>query len=161
MGKRKVVNVPVNKKAEGESFAKELEKMGRYMVGMALVSLKTIGHYDTLDRTSEFYFFVDGGKVFKRRVPDRGEIQLRENQSFEAKTDDFTLWCEFVQFQANEEKVLKIKVALMEADPGVDEKLGEAEFTIKCPSETDYVILDSKDGKTKAKFKIYAKKTLY
>jgi hypothetical protein len=160
MAKRRVVNVPIDKHAEGESFSKELEKTGRYMVGMALVSLKTVGRYD-LDRTSEFYFMVDGGKIFRRRIPDRGNIELRENQVFEAKTDEFTLWCEFITFKTDQEKILKIKVQLKESDPGIDDMLGEAEYTIKCPQETEYVILDSKDGKTKAKFKIYAKKTLY
>lgn len=160
MPKRRVVNVAVNKHAEGESFAKELEKKGRYVFGIALESLKTVGRYD-LDRTNEFYFLVDGGKIFKRRVPDRGEIELRENQVFECKSDDFTLWSEFRTFKDGDEKVVKIKVYLKEADPGLDQTIGEQEYTIKCPQETEYVILDSNDGKTKAKLKIYAKRTLY
>jgi hypothetical protein len=160
MAKRKVVNVPINKHAEGESFAKELEKTGRYMFGIALESIKTVGRYD-VDRTNEFYFMVDGGKVFKRRVPDRGEIQLRENQVFECKSDDLTLWSEFRTFRDDEEKVAKITIFLKESDPGLDQTLGEQEYTIRCPQETEYVILDSKDGKTKAKLKIYSKRTLY
>lgn len=162
MAKRRVVNVAVDKHAEGESFSKEMEKKGRYMVGIALESLKTITHYDTLDRTSEFYFEVEGGKLWKKRVPDKGVIELRENQVFESKSNDFTMWCEFITFKEGEDKVVPITIRLREEDPGSkDELLGEITIKIKCPQETDYMILDSKDGKTKAKLKIFAKKTLY
>jgi hypothetical protein len=157
---RRLVRVTVDKHAEGESFAKELEKAGRYWAGISLVSLKTIGRYD-LDKQSEFYFLVDGGKLFKNRVPNKGTIQLRENQDFQSKSDNLTLWSEFVTFKANEEKVVKIKIQLKEEDPGLDPTLGEQEFIIKCPQETEYVILNSKDEKTKAKLKVYSHKTVY
>lgn len=154
------VKVAVNKKAEGESFSKELEKRGRYMVGICLESLKTIGRYD-VDKTGEFYFLVDGGKLFRSRIPDKGNIELRENQVFESRSDTFTLWSEFVTFKDEEDKVVKINIQLKESDPGVDDKLADQDFTIKCPQETEYVMLESKDGKTKAKLKIYAKKTIF
>ena len=157
----KKVKVHVNKHAEGESFAKELEKSGRYMVGIALESLKTITHYDVVNRTSEFYFLVDGGKMFRSRVPNKGNIELRENQTFECKSDDLTLWSEFTKFKEGEEKVVKVTIQLKEESPGIDAVISEATYEIKCPDETKYVILDSKDGKTKAKLKIYSKKTTY
>jgi hypothetical protein len=157
---RRMVRVAVDKHAKGESFKKELEKSGRYMVGISVISLKTIGKYD-IDRTSEFYFLVDGGKTFKNRVPGKGCIELRENQVFNAKSDPFTLWSEFVKFKRGDEKVIKVKVQLKEEDLGIDSTLGEQTFEIKCPSKTEYVILNSKDEKTKAKLKIYSKSTVY
>lgn len=155
------VKVPVNKKAKGESFSKELEKSGRYMVGIALESLKTVGKYDLLNRTNEFYFRVDSTGVFRTRVPNKGCIELRENQAFLGKSDKLTLWSEFVKFKKDEERKVKVEVQLREEDPGKDEVLAKKTFEIKCPSATRYEVLQSKDGLTKAKLKIYAKKTLY
>lgn len=155
------VKVPVNKHAKGESFSKELEKFGRYMVGISLESLKTVGKYDLLNRTNEFYFRVDSSGVFRTRVPNKGCIELRENQSFLAKSDKLTLWSEFVKFKKDEDKKVIVEVQLREEDPGKDSVLAKKKFTIKCPSNTAYEVLQSKDGLTKAKLKIYAKKTLY
>ena len=50
------VKVAVNKTAKGESFTKELEKFGRYIVGISLESLKTVGKYDLANRTNEFFY---------------------------------------------------------------------------------------------------------
>ncbi|MCP4763353.1 MAG: hypothetical protein GY870_16385 [archaeon] len=158
---RKMVRVTVDKHAKGESFSKELEKAGRYMVGISLVSLKTIGKYD-MDRNNEFYFKIDGGKAFNSRVPNKGNIELRENQVFNSKSDTFTLWSEFARFKKGQDKIVKVKITLKEDDPGLsDDVLGSQEFEIKCPQATKYVILNSKDEKTKAKLKVFAKKTLY
>ncbi len=155
------VKVPINKSAKGESFRKELEKSGRYMVGVALESLKTVGKYDTLDRTNEFYFRIDADNVFRTRIPNKGCIELRENQSFLAKSDKLTLWSEFIKFKKEEEKLVQVKIELREEDPLKDSVLVKKIIKIKCPSRTSYEVLTSKDGKTKAKLKIYAKSTLY
>jgi hypothetical protein len=56
---------------------------------------------------------------------------------------------------------LKIFYLYAKEDPGKDMVLVKKTFEIKCPSKTRYEILESKDGKTKAKLKIFAKKTLY
>ncbi|WP_457557783.1 hypothetical protein [Candidatus Harpocratesius sp.] len=155
------VKVPINKKAKGESFSKELEKSGRYMIGITLESLKTVGKYDLMNRTNEFYFRVDSKGVFHTRVPNKGCIELRENQAFLGKSDKLTLWSEFVKFKKDEERVVEVEIQMREEDPGKDQILAKKTFTIKCPSATKYEILQSKDGLTKAKLKIYAKKTLY
>ena len=87
----KRIKVAVNKHAKGESFSKELEKYGRYIVGISLESLKTVGKYDLMNRTNEFYFRVDSSSVLRTRVPNKGNIELRENQSFLSKSDKLTL----------------------------------------------------------------------
>ena len=151
------------KHAKGESFSKEKERRGRYVVGVSLVSLKTIGRYD-VDRRNEFYFKVDGGKTFKNRVPNRGNIELRENQTFVVKSDDITLWSEFARFKDGDEKIIRVSIELREDDPlkaGKIEKIGSIDLAIKCPSKTDYIMLDSDDGETKAKLKVYAKETRF
>ena len=157
----KRIKVPVKKHAKGQSFSKELEKFGRYIVGISLESLKTVGKYDALNRTNEFYFRVDSSSVFRTRVPNKGNIELRENQAFLAKSNKLTLWSEFVKFTKEEDKVIEVEVQLREEDPGKDTVLAKKKFKIKCPTATKYEILQSKDGKTKAKLKIFAKKTLY
>ncbi len=157
----KKIKVAVNKHAKGESFSKELEKFGRYIVGISLESLKTVGKYDLANRTNEFYFRIDSSSVFRTRVPNKGNIELRENQAFLSKSDKLTLWSEFVKFKKEEEKIVTVEIQLREEDPGKDTVLVKKTFEIKCPSKTRYEILESKDGKTKAKLKIFAKKTLY
>ncbi|UYP48746.1 hypothetical protein NEF87_005031 [Candidatus Lokiarchaeum ossiferum] len=155
------VKVPVNKSAKGESFKKELEKFGRYIVGISLESLKTVGKYDLTNRTNEFYFRVNSDGVLRTRVPNKGCIELRENQAFLSKSDKLTLWSEFVRFKKDEERFVEVEIQMREEDPGKDSVLAKKNFKIKCPSKTMYEILQSKDGKTKAKFKIYAKQTSY
>lgn len=157
----KKIRVPVNKRAKGESFSKELEKFGRYIVGISLESLKTVGKYDLANRTNEFYFRVNSTGVFRTRVPNKGNIELRENQAFLSKSNKLTLWSEFVKFKKDEEKIIEVEIQLREEDPGKDSVLVKKTFKIKCPTTTKYEILESKDGKTKAKLKIFAKKTLY
>jgi len=157
----KRIKVAVNKHAKNESFAKELEKHGRYIVGISLESLKTVGKYDLTNRTNEFYFRIDSSSVFRTRIPNKGNIELRENQAFLSKSDKLTLWSEFVKFKKEEEKIVRVEIQLREEDPGIDTVLAKKKFEIKCPSKTKYEILESKDGKTKAKLKIFSKVTLY
>ena len=151
----------IDTSAKGQNFKKEDELYERFMVGVSLISLKTIGKHDLVNRTNEFYFKADGGKAVKSRTPDIGTINLRENQVFEARSDQFTIWSEFAQFRQNEEKVVNVTVELREQDVGRDDRLGKEQLTIKCPQKTDYMILQDKKGETKAKLKIYAKETRY
>ena len=160
MSPRRYVKTSKNTHAEGENFSEELERKGRYMVGISLVSIKTIGKHD-VDRTSEFYFKADAGEARKSRIPNKGCIELRMNQEFIAKSDQFTIWSEFIQFKDGDEKVVRVKVQLRDNDPLIDDRLAEENFEIKCPSKTEYVILQDKKGITKAKLKIFAKKTRF
>lgn len=160
MTPRRYVKTYKNTHAEGESFSEELERKGRYMVGISLVSIKTIGKHD-LDRTSEFYFRANAEGARRTRIPNKGYIELRINQEFIARSDQFTIWSEFVQFKDGDEKVVNINVQLRDNDPLIDDRLAERDFTIKCPSKTQYVILQDDKGVTKAKLKIFAKKTRF
>ncbi len=151
----------VDTHAKGENFKEEDEVYERFMVGISLVTLKTIGKHDLINRTNEFYFKADGGKAIKSRTPDEGTINLRENQVFNPRSDDLTIWSEFAQFMQGEEKVVNVTVELRERDIGRDDRLAKETFNIKCPSKTDYIILQDKKGKTKAKLKIYSNDTRY
>lgn len=160
MTPRRYVKIVKDTHAEGESFAEELERKGRYMVGISLISIKTIGKSD-LDQTSEFYFKANAEGALRARIPNKGNIEIRRNQEFIARSDQFTIWSEFVQFRDGEDAVVKVKVQLKENDPLINDKLAEEEYLIRCPSKTQYVILQDDKGQTKAKLKIFAKKTRF
>ncbi len=158
---RTVKVMPKRTHATGEGLSKELEKKGRYMVGITLMSLKTAKKRDLIGH-SEFYFMSKGDKAkIPSRMPNSGEIQLMMNQSIEFKSDDLTLWSEFVTFKEGEDRQVKVKVQLKEADPGIDSVIAEKEFVIKCPMPTDYFVIESPDKLTEAKVKVYAHKTIF
>ncbi|MHA1734430.1 MAG: hypothetical protein ACTSU5_21025 [Promethearchaeota archaeon] len=157
----KMVHVGPDRRAEGESFADVREKPGRFFVSVSLVNLRTVKVYDIIDRTSDFYFKVDGGKAWKSRVPNKGTFQLRENQDLRMEKNQLTLWSELVKFDEDDEKVVQVRVQLREQDPArKDKTLAEETYEIKCPMRTKYVILQTPDEKTKAKLRLYAAKTL-
>ena len=99
----------VDTSAKGQNF-KEDELYERYFIGISLVSLKTIAKHDLMNRTNEFYFKCDGGKAIKSRTPDIGTINLRENQVFEAKSDQLTIWSEFITLTKNQDKITVVRV---------------------------------------------------
>jgi hypothetical protein len=125
------------------------------------MSLKTLKDYDVLGWRGEFYFKVDGPKLFKARWPNKGTIKLQRNQEFTSRAD-MSLWTQFKTVRANEEIVEKIKVILRERDDlKKDHTVAEQEFEIKLPSRTEYVILQDDKENTKAKLRIQATRTRY
>ena len=58
------------------------------------MSLKTLKDYDIFGWRGEFYFKVDGPKVFKARFPNKGTIKLQKNQEFTSRAD-MSLWSQF------------------------------------------------------------------
>lgn len=153
---RRLMKMGVDTHAKGESF--EYEKKERYYINLSLLSLKTLEDYD-IGRGGEFYFKVK--RKFKtRRVPDRGEIFLMENQVFSAR-QDFTLWTEFLELEQGDEKDIEIEVSLYERDYKWDKKVFEVDVPIKLGAQTDYVILEDTAKKTKAKVKIAALRTRF
>jgi hypothetical protein len=156
MGRRVIVT---GKKthAKGETF--EIGTKDRYYVNVSLLSLKTQKDYD-IDKGGEFYFKVHRGTGHNRRVPDMGEIHLQANQGFEAR-QDFTLWTEFIQLKQGDEKQMELEIGLYERDVLKDDTVFEEKLPIKLGGESDYLILQNEDGKTKAKLKIAANRTRY
>ena len=142
--------------AKGETF--EYEHKDRYYINVALLSLKTLEDYD-IGRGGEFYFKVKR-KWKGRRVPDRGEIHLMENQVFTAR-QDFTLWTEFVELEQGDSKDVELEVALFERDVHWDKKIFEVDVPITLGSKTEYVVLEDAAEKTKAKVKISALRTRF
>jgi hypothetical protein len=133
----------------------------RYLISIDLMSLKTLKDYDVLGWRGEFYFKVDGPKLFKARWPNKGTIKLQRNQEFTSRAD-MSLWTQFKTVRANEEIVEKIKVILRERDDlKKDHTVAEQEFEIKLPSRTEYVILQDDKENTKAKLRIQATRTRY
>jgi len=125
------------------------------------MSLKTLKDYDILGWRGEFYFKVDGPKVFKARFPNKGTIKLQKNQEFTSRAD-MSLWSQFKTVKVDEPAVEKLKVILREMDHlKKDETVAEQEFEIKLPSKTQYVILQDEKEKTKAKLRIQATRTRY
>ena len=79
--------------AKGQNF-KEKEYRERYLVGITLISIKTIAKHDLLDRTNNFYFKANSGKAVKTRIPDKGTINLLPltiNKSSDAPPTKFPL----------------------------------------------------------------------
>ncbi|MFX0034020.1 MAG: hypothetical protein ACFE9I_00090 [Candidatus Hermodarchaeota archaeon] len=125
------------------------------------MSLKTLKDYDIMGWRGEFYFKVDGPKVFKARFPNKGTIKLQKNQEFTSRAD-MSLWSEFKTVRTGETAIEKLKVILREKDHlKKDEKIAEQEFEIKLPSKTQYVILQDEKENTKAKLRIQATRTRY
>ncbi|MFW9942484.1 MAG: hypothetical protein ACFFFT_15705 [Candidatus Thorarchaeota archaeon] len=125
------------------------------------MSLKTLKDYDILGWRGEFYFKVDGPKVFKARFPNKGTIKLQKNQEFTSRAD-MSLWSQFKTVRVDEPAVEKIKVILREQDHlKKDESIAEQEFEIRLPSKTQYVILQDEKENTKAKLRIQATRTRY
>jgi len=125
------------------------------------MSLKTLKDYDILGWRGEFYFKVDGPKVFKARFPNKGTIKLQKNQEFTSRAD-MSLWSQFKTVKVGKPAIEKLKVILREMDHlKKDETVAEQEFEIKLPSKTQYVILQDEKENTKAKLRIQATRTRY
>lgn len=125
------------------------------------MSLKTLKDYDIMGWRGEFYFKVDGPKTFKARWSNKSTIKLQRNQEFKNRAD-MSLWSQFKTVRADEPNLQKVKVILREKDHSKkDEKIAEQEFDIKLPSKTQYIILQDKKEKTKAKLRIQATRTRY
>ncbi len=125
------------------------------------MSLKTLKDYDIMGWRGEFYFKVDGPKVFKARFPNKGIIKLQKNQEFTSRAD-MSLWSEIKTVRTGEPAIEKLNIILREKDHlKKDEKIAEQEFEIKLPSKTQYVILQDEKENTKAKLRIQATRTRY
>lgn len=125
------------------------------------MSLKTLKDYDILGWRGEFYFKVDGEKMFKARWPNKGTIKLQRNQEFTSKAE-MSLWTQFKTVRADQSLILPVKVILREKDPlKKDHTVAEQEFEIRLPQPTEYVILQDDKEKTKAKLRIQATRTRY
>jgi len=125
------------------------------------MSLKTLKDYDILGWRGEFYFKMDGPKVFKARFPNKGTIKLQKNQEFVSRAD-MSLWSQFKTVRAEELAIETIKVILREKDHlKKDQAVAEQEFQIKLPSKTKYIILQDEKERTKAKLRIQATRTRY
>jgi len=125
------------------------------------MSLKTLKDYDILGWRGEFYFKVDGPKVFKARFPNKGTIKLQKNQEFVSRAD-MSLWSQFKTVRVEDPALETIKVILREKDHlKKDHVVAEQEFQIKLPSKTKYIILQDEKERTKAKLRIQATRTRY
>lgn len=125
------------------------------------MSLKTLKDYDIFGWRGEFYFKVDGPKLFKARFPNKGTIKLQRNQEFTSRAD-MSLWSQFKTVRVDEPAVERIIVILRERDAlKKDHTVAEQEFEIKLPSKTQYVILQDEKENTKAKLRIQATRTRY
>ncbi len=123
--------------------------------------MKTLKDYDIFGWRGEFYFKVDGPKVFKARFPNKGTIKLQKNQEFTSRAD-MSLWSQFKTVKVGKPAIEKLKVILREMDHlKKDETVAEQEFEIKLPSKTQYVILQDEKENTKAKLRIQATRTRY
>ncbi|MFX1293266.1 MAG: hypothetical protein ACFFD2_00210 [Promethearchaeota archaeon] len=143
--------------AKGETF--ELEKKDRYYINISLLSLKTLKDYD-LGRGGEFYFKVRR-KRKTRRVPDRGEIFLMENQVFTAR-QDFSLWTEFLELEQGDEKNIELDIELFERDTvKMDKKIFDEKVKLDLGSQSKYIILEDEAKQTKAKLKISTPRTRF
>jgi hypothetical protein len=154
---RRLIKMGVDKYAKGQSF--ELEKKDSYYINIGLESIKTLKDYD-IGRGGEFYFKVWRSTMHRRRVPDRGEIRLMENQDFSPR-QDFTLWTEFIELKQGESKDIELDVVLYERDIGIDDKIFKEKIKIRLGSETNYVILENEKKSTKAKVRVSAGRTRY
>ena len=137
------------------------EEKERYLISIGLMSLKTLKDYDIFGWRGEFYFKVDGPKVFKSRFPNKGTIKLQRNQEFTSRAD-MSLWSQFKTVRAEKPAVQKITVILREKDHlKKDHTVAKLELDIKLPSKTRYVILQDEKEKTKAKLRIQATRSRY
>ena len=149
--------------AKGQSFTQdqEGEEKERYLISIELMSLKTLKDYDILGWRGEFYFKIDGPKVFKARFPNKGTIKLQRNQEFTSKAD-MSLWSQFKTVRTGESATETIKVILRERDHlKKDSTIAEQEFELNLPDKTKYVVLQDDKENTKAKLRIQATRTRY
>ena len=143
--------------AAGEGFD-ELEKKNRYMVRVDLVSLKTIKKRD-IAGTTEFYFKT-GSLPHVNRVPAKGTVNLMINQSFTTQ-ERINLWTEFLQLKKGDKRIYKLPVKLYDRDLDKDDLIAKIELEIKLGAPGDYIMLESKDGKTEAKLYVAGVETRY
>jgi len=137
------------------------EEKERYFISIDLMSLKTLKDYDILGWRGEFYFKVDGPKVFKARWPNKGTVKLQRNQEFTSRAD-MSLWSQFKTVRVDKPALENIKVILRERDHlKKDYTVAELDLEIMLPSKTQYVILQDDKEKTKAKLRIQASRSRY
>ena len=149
--------------AKGESFTSDNvgKERERYQISIDLMSLKTTKDYDIFGWVGEFYFKIDGDKMFKARWPNKGVIKLQRNQDYTSKAD-LNLWTEFKTIRAGQDAQVNIKVILREKDHlKKDQTIATLPIVIKLPQVTDYVVVQDKDEKTKAKLRIQSTRTRY
>ncbi|MFX0135767.1 MAG: hypothetical protein ACFFDN_19145 [Candidatus Hodarchaeota archaeon] len=146
--------------AKGQDF--ELRRKDRYMINIALVSIKPRKDYDIASKTGEFYLKVGSGIRYVR-VPNNGFIQIHENDTFETGQSDFSLYNEFITLKRDDKKDRKIRIRLFERDVGKkDDIIFDTQLPVKLQhSETEYVILEDKDKKVKVKIKVRAARTRF
>ncbi len=150
-------------RAKGESFTQDNvgKEKERFQVSVDLMSLKTLKDYDALGRVGEFYLRVDGAKMLKSRYPHKGVIKLAKNQTFTSKAD-MTIWSEFKTVRKGKKLAVDLDLILREKDHlKKDQKIAEKKIEIKLPQKTSYIILEDKDGETKAKLRIQSTRTRY
>ena len=137
------------------------EEKERYFISIDLMSLKTLKDYDILGWRGEFYFKVDGPKVFKARWPNKGTVKLQRNQEFTSRAD-MSIWSQFKTVRVDKPAVENIKVILREMDHlKKDHTVAELDLQINLPSKTQYVIIQDDKENTKAKLRIQASRTRY
>ncbi|MHA1988286.1 MAG: hypothetical protein ACW98D_16745 [Promethearchaeota archaeon] len=149
--------------AKGETFTQDNvgEEKERFLISLDLISLKTRKDYDAFGRVGEFYFKVDGPKLFKARLPNKGVIKLQKNQSFTSKAD-LSLWNQFKTVRKGEEVVEHIKVIIREMDHlKKDQTVAEQDIEINLPQQTDYIVVQDADENIKAKIRVQATRTRY
>ncbi|MHA1269949.1 MAG: hypothetical protein ACTSPY_09215 [Candidatus Helarchaeota archaeon] len=156
---RRHVTIGRKTHAKGETF--ELEKKDRYFLNVSLMSLKTRRDYD-VGRGGEFFFRVDKkGEIRGRRTPDHGQIELQENQVFEAR-QDFTLWTEFIKLEQGDPKEVILRIRLYEHDYIKNEKIIDERIAVKLGmAQSKYITVEDKKGNTKAKLKISSARTRF
>ncbi len=150
--------------AKDENFTKDNvgDEKERFQINIDLMSLKTLKDYDIAGWIGEFYFKCDGeDKLLKSRFPDHGVIKLAKHQTFTSKAD-MTLWSQFETVWIKEEKSIRVEVELREKDHlKKDESIAKETYEIPLPQPTKYVILQDKEGNTKAKLRIQSTRTRY
>jgi len=149
--------------AKGESFTHDNvgKEKERYHISVDLMSLKTVKDYDMAGMVGEFYLRVDGPKSLKSRFPFKGVIKLKKEQTFTSKAD-MNIWSQFKTVKTGAESFQALTLYLREKDHlKKDQEIAKMEITIDCPQKTSYIILEDKDGNTKAKLRIQSTRTRY
>ncbi|MHA2289820.1 MAG: hypothetical protein ACXABG_13630 [Promethearchaeota archaeon] len=149
--------------AKDQSFEQDQlgEEKERYLISIDLMSLKTLKDYDLMGWRGEFYFKVEGEKVFKARWPNKGFVKLQRNQNFTSKAD-MNIWSQFKTVRAGKEAIVRVEVFLREQDHMKrNEDIAKEKYDIVLPSKTKYVILQDDKEQTKAKLRIQASRTRY
>ena len=149
--------------AKGETFTQDNvgEEKERFLISLDLISLKTRKDYDAFGRVGEFYFKIDGPKMFKSRFPNKGVIKLQKNQTFTSKAD-LSLWSQFKTVRRGNEVVEHIKVIIREMDHmKKDQTVAEQDVEINLPQQTEYIVVQDADENIKAKIRVQATRTRY